>query len=139
MKNILAYLGILLEIFAAFLILPIIVAIIYGEPVVPFLIPTVISLFLGVVLDKNYARGRLNLNEGLSLTAMTFIIFSLIGSIPYLYIFVGTSDALVLDSFFEAISGFTILNNFATTVAIPLKCPGLDSPQRSFDNSATST
>ena len=107
LKNILAYLGILLEVFAAFLILPIIAALIYSEPVVPFLIPTVIALFLGVILDKNFTRGRLNLNEGLSLTAITFIIFSLIGSIPYLYIFAGTSGTLILNSFFEAMSGFT--------------------------------
>ncbi len=99
--------GILLEIFAAFLILPIVVAIVYGDDVVQFLVPAVISLFLGVMLDKSFTRGRLNLNEGLSLTAMTFILFSVVGSIPYLYTFTGTSDALLLDSFFEAMSGFT--------------------------------
>jgi len=83
------------------------VAIMYGESMVPFLIPMVVSLFLGVLFDKSFTRGRLNLNEGLSLTAMTFILFSLVGSIPYLYMFTGTSDALLLDSFFEAMSGFT--------------------------------
>ena len=113
--------GILLEIFAVFLVLPIIVAIMYGGPVVPFLVPTVVSLFLGVMLDKYFTRGRLNLNDGLSLTAITFLLFSIIGSIPYLYTFTGTSGAFILDSFFEAMSGFTTtgLTVIEDTSAIP--------------------
>lgn len=106
MKNILAYLGILLEIFAAFLILPTIVAIIYDEPINMFLISISLSLFCGVILDKNFSRANLDLNEGLILTAISFIFFSLIGSIPYFHIFENDSS-LMLNSYFEAMSGFT--------------------------------
>ena len=106
MKNILAYMGILLEIFAVFLILPTIVALIYNESLTMFLIPMIISLFCGVILDKNFRRAQLDLNEGLTLTAITFIFFSFIGSIPYYSIFAG-SQTPILNSFFEAMSGFT--------------------------------
>ncbi len=120
MKNILAYLGILLEIFAVFLILPTAVALIYNESLTMFLIPMILSLFCGVILDKNFRRAQLDLNEGLTLTAITFIFFSFIGSIPYYPIFAG-SDALVLNSFFEAMSGFTTtgLTVIEDTSAIP--------------------
>ena len=120
MKNILAYMGILLEIFAVFLILPTVVALIYNEPVTLFLIPMSISLFCGVILDKNFRRAQLDLNEGLTLTAVTFIFFSFIGSIPYYSIFAG-SEALILNSFFEAMSGFTTtgLTVIEDTSAIP--------------------
>ncbi len=120
MKNILAYMGILLEIFAVFLILPTAVALIYNESLTMFLIPMILSLFCGVILDKNFRRAQLDLNEGLTLTAITFIFFSFIGSIPYYPIFAG-SDALVLNSFFEAMSGFTTtgLTVIEDTSAIP--------------------
>ncbi|MFH1432271.1 MAG: TrkH family potassium uptake protein [archaeon] len=107
MKNILAYMGILLEIFAVFLILPVIVGLIYNEPVTIFFIPMVISLFLGIILDKSFTRDRLSLNEGLMLTAITFLVFSFIGSIPYYSIFTGNPATIALDTFFEGISGFT--------------------------------
>lgn len=120
MKNILAYMGILLEIFAVFLILPTVVALIYNEPLTMFLIPMIVSLFCGVILDKNFRRAQMDLNEGLTLTAITFIFFSFIGSIPYYSIFAG-SEAPALNSFFEAMSGFTTtgLTVIEDTSAIP--------------------
>ncbi len=112
--------GILLEIFAVFLILPTVVALIYNESLTMFLIPMIISLFCGVILDKNFRRAQLDLNEGLTLTAITFIFFSLIGSIPYYSTFAG-SQTPILNSFFEAMSGFTTtgLTVIEDTSAIP--------------------
>ncbi len=107
MRNILAYLGLLLEAFAFFLILPIMAAFYLNEPAEPFLIAALISIILGLYFDKTNKQEELRINEALTLTAVSFLVVSLIGAIPYLYHFADFSSSAFVDSFFESVSGFT--------------------------------
>ena len=121
MKNILAYIGLLLEVFALFLLLPLLVALYYQEPLYPYFIAIIISLFLGIYFDKTNKREPLQLNGALTLTAFSFIIVSLIGAIPYIYYFSEFSGDVILDSIFEFVSGFTTtgLTIFSSVEVLP--------------------
>ena len=97
--------GLLLEIFSIFLVLPIIVSYIYGEPATPFFATFTIAIFMGIFLEKYFRRETLDLSRGLVLTALTFIIFSVLGSIPFM-LMDGPAMSPV-DAVFESVSGFT--------------------------------
>ncbi len=88
------------------MILPLICAFIYKEAdIYTFLICMAICLFFGIILvsikpkNKNmYAR------EGFIITALSWILISVFGSIPYL---LSGSIPSVIDAIFETASGFT--------------------------------
>ncbi|MCK5473824.1 MAG: TrkH family potassium uptake protein [Candidatus Aenigmarchaeota archaeon] len=121
MRNILAYLGLLLEVFAFFLILPIIAAVYLNEPAEPFLIAALISVILGLYFDKTNKQEELRINEALTLTALSFLFVSIIGAIPYLYHFADFGSRALIDSFFESVSGFTTtgLTVFSSVDTLP--------------------
>ncbi|MCK5062923.1 MAG: TrkH family potassium uptake protein [Candidatus Aenigmarchaeota archaeon] len=106
MKSVMAYMGLLLEIFSIFLILPIIVSYIYGEPATPFFAAFTIAIFMGIFLEKYFERESLDLSRGLVLTALTFIMFSILGAIPFM-LMEGGSSMHPIDAVFESVSGFT--------------------------------
>ncbi len=120
MKSVLGYIGLLLEIFSIFLLLPIIVAYIYGESAIPFFITFTIAIFAGIFLDKSFKRESLDLPKGLVITALTFIIFSVLGSIPFLFM-QGGIEVSVVDAVFESVSGFTTtgLTVFSNVEVLP--------------------
>ncbi|MCK4927722.1 MAG: TrkH family potassium uptake protein, partial [Candidatus Aenigmarchaeota archaeon] len=107
-------------IFSIFLILPIIVAFIYGESATPFFVTFTISIFLGIFLEKYFRRETLDLSRGLVITALTFIMFSVLGSIPFLLMDAGEPLGVV-DALFESVSGFTTtgLTVFSDVESIP--------------------
>ena len=107
MKTLLSYLGLFLEIFAVFSFFPLIVAFIYGESTTPFFIMFVVSVSLGIILEKSFRRKQLDLLNAIALTTASFLFFSTIGSIPYLFYIEGSSVLIVVNSFFESMSGFT--------------------------------
>lgn len=101
-RSVLSYLGIILEIFGVLSVIPIFVSILTGDGVfVPFLLTAVASFILGTVLDKKFEREEIDLPSAIILSAIVFIIVSLIGSIPFLFY----TD--FLNAFFESVSGFT--------------------------------
>ncbi|MCK5300001.1 MAG: hypothetical protein KAJ54_02525, partial [Candidatus Aenigmarchaeota archaeon] len=104
MRTIFPYIGLLLEIFSVFLILPLIVAFFYNEPTTPFFIALIVSLFAGIILEKTSKRKPLNFWDALSLTALSFIIFSVLGSIPYLFYINGPAHITFINAFFESLS-----------------------------------
>ncbi|MCK5321950.1 MAG: TrkH family potassium uptake protein, partial [Candidatus Aenigmarchaeota archaeon] len=121
MRTIFPYIGLLLEIFSVFLILPLIVAFFYNEPTTPFFIALIVSLFAGIILEKTSKRKPLNFWDALSLTALSFIIFSVLGSIPYLFYINGPAHITFINAFFESLSGFTTtgLSIFSTVANLP--------------------
>ena len=121
MRNILAYLGLLLEVFAFFLILPTIAALYLNEPAEPFLVAALISIILGLYFEKTNKQEELRINEALTLTALSFLFVSIIGAIPYLYHFAEFSSRALIDSFFESVSGFTTtgLTVFSSVDTLP--------------------
>lgn len=106
MKNKLVYkyIGKVLIAFAALMILPMIVCIINKENVIPFFIPSLISLSLGFIFNSFKIKNKiLYAKDGFIIVALSWIIISLIGALP-LFI---NKDASFIDSLFEAVSGLT--------------------------------
>ena len=98
-------LGIILLIEAALMIFPIIVAICFGESILPFLITmaiiTLVSVIPVIFKPKNtliYAK------EGFVTVAITWLLMSALGALPF--VFSGAIPNYV-DAFFETVSGFT--------------------------------
>lgn len=98
--------GWILLVISALLVLPLVVALIYRESILPFLYTILISASLGgltILLIKPkkkifYAR------EGFLTVALTWIVVSLVGCLPF--IFSGAIPRFA-DAFFETVSGFT--------------------------------
>ena len=98
-------LGIILMIEAALMMLPSLVAIIYGEPVLPFLI-TVAILFV-IALPAVFFKPkntRIYAREGFVCVAAAWILMSAFGALPF--VFDGAIPSYV-DAFFETASGFS--------------------------------
>ncbi len=102
-RSVLSYLGTLLEILGILSLIPIIVAFAFNEPglYTPFLLTAIISFILGIVLDKRFQKQELNLGSAMVLSALAFIIISLVGSIPFMF-YLSPENAV-----FESVSGFT--------------------------------
>ncbi len=108
--NYLAYaIGLTLIYIGLVILIPIIVALIYGEinSILPFLTASIISIIIGASLRKTVPSTLENLNdikkgEGLFIVAASWVVFGLISAIPYL--FYGLSP---INAVFEAISGIT--------------------------------
>ena len=111
-----AYLsGVIILIEAAFLLLPLLVAVIYAESSWIWFAVTVAAALLlggGLVLLKPTKR-TMYAREGFVITALAWILISLIGALPFT---LSGQIPNYLDAVFEMVSGFTttgasILNN----------------------------
>lgn len=108
--NYLAYaIGLTLIYIGLVILIPVIVAIIYGEygSILPFLTASIISMTVGAILRKTVPPSLENLNdikkgEALFIVALSWIVFGLISAIPYLFYGLSPVNAL-----FEAVSGIT--------------------------------
>ena len=99
-------LGCVLKFESAFLVLPALVGLIYREHAsVSYLAVAVLCLILGVLLTHKKPRStNLYTREGFVAVALSWIIMSIFGAIP----FVLTGDIpFYVDALFESISGFT--------------------------------
>lgn len=107
-KMVFRTIGRLLQITAALLIVPIVVALIYGEvkQVFAFGVTALGSLVLGVIISlltktKNkviYAR------DGFAITALAWIGMALVGAVPFV---ISGDIPSYIDAVFETVSGFT--------------------------------
>ncbi|MFQ5474694.1 MAG: TrkH family potassium uptake protein [Candidatus Nanoarchaeia archaeon] len=106
MRQVLRYLGYILLISIIFQVIPITTALFYGEAISGFLIAGTASLVAGLALisiPKEERKKGLTLQEGLILTALSFLIIPLFSSISFLPVMeYDTTNAL-----FESYSGFT--------------------------------
>jgi trk system potassium uptake protein TrkH len=103
---ILGYLGRILIFFALLFLLPLVVDYLYLRELVnlkSFLVPALISLALGLALKGRKPLEKINHKQGMMIAALSWIIVSLIGSLPYLL----GLHASFINSFFETVSGFT--------------------------------
>jgi trk system potassium uptake protein TrkH len=100
--------GVLKWVGAAFVV-PLIVALGYGEPFLPFLIGGAITSAAGFALDQitgPKSGAAVGPREGLLVVALIWLLVPVFGMLPYL---LGGVDALAnpVDAFFESVSGFT--------------------------------
>ena len=106
-RMILSLLGDVLLVIGAFLLLPCIVAVIYGEPELWTLLATAAgSGLLGglFILLRPKRRRELHARDGFVMVALSWILISLIGAVPFT---VSGAIPSYLDAVFETMSGFT--------------------------------
>ncbi len=108
--------GSLLKYFALAYLLPLIVAISYGEAEWHiYLYALLITLGVGLILEFGLKTQReIERADGFTIVAFAWLLVSLFGALPYVFLKLG-----FLDAFFEAMSGFTttgasILDNTGT-------------------------
>lgn len=105
-KRILHTLGIVLCFEAAFMLLPLICAVIYKETAVyDFLKCIIICLVFGVSFSLlNSKNKNIYSKEGFVIVALSWIVLSIFGSLPFMF---SGSIPDFFDAFFETASGFT--------------------------------
>lgn len=98
--------GWILNIEAAFMLLPSICAIIYKEKsIFAFLITIVICLFIGIPLSLRKPKNRVFFaKEGFLIVALAWIVISIMGALPF---YISGQIPSYVDALFEIISGFT--------------------------------
>lgn len=98
-------LGRLMVSLGALMLLPCLCALIYGESLLPFIVPMAAALGLGFLCSfKKPKNSRFLARDGFVSVGLSWIIISLIGCIPY--ILSGAIPGFV-DAFFETVSGFS--------------------------------
>ena len=98
------FIGKVLVCFSLLFIFPIIVALIYQEDIIPFLIPQIISFLIGICLSKiKITRSLYQAKDGFSIVSLSWIFICLIGALPFII----NKDCGVVDAIFETVSGFT--------------------------------
>lgn len=105
-KMLIRVIGWLLLIEATFMLMPLIAALIYHEPWLPYAIPASATYLCGslaafCVRPSRYDMGK---REGFMLTALVWVVFSFFGMIPFM---ICRTPLCLTDAFFEAMSGFT--------------------------------
>ena len=87
-------------------LLPAGVALIYREPVWPFLVSAIVTSAFGVVLVRvTDGRDRVGAREGYLVVALIWLLVAVFGSLPY--ILSEPQLANPVDAFFESMSGFS--------------------------------
>ena len=112
-KPILGNLGILLQFSGILLVVPALIGTALGESesTIGIFFAVVGLSFAGFFLTNIGEKGPMNLKQASIFVVSGFILLSLFGSIPYIYFNPFGKDAgspsLLVDSFFESVSGFT--------------------------------
>ncbi len=98
--------GVVMLILGALMLLPMLVAVIYSESVLPFLytVLIILALALPAVLLSRPRTKRIYAKEGFVLVALSWTVMSALGALPF--VFSGTIPNYI-DALFETVSGFT--------------------------------
>jgi trk system potassium uptake protein len=97
--------GSFLKFFALAYIIPLVTALRYGEDWRIFLYSLLITLAVGLALERGFRTDRpIERADGFAVVAFTWLAIPLLGTLPYLFPPMGLG---FLDAFFEAMSGFT--------------------------------
>jgi trk system potassium uptake protein TrkH len=105
-RSTLSFLGTVLTYMTVPLLVPIGVALGYGESPIPFLATIGVALVVGAGLQRLHPDPDLGHREGFLFVALTWLVVPLLGAIPYLVASQGTV-AHPVDALFESMSGFT--------------------------------
>lgn len=105
-KAVLNTLGRILQVEAGLMLLPVIVAIIYKENVLPFLITIALLLLIGTIFTFLRKKGDHLIfeREGFLMVALSWVMMSVFGAFPFV---ISGSIPNFIDAFFETVSGFT--------------------------------
>ena len=107
--------GALVKWFALAFLFPLALALAYGDPPWPFLVPAVTTAALGIGLERaTSGKERIGIREGYLVVALVWLLVALLGSVPYL---LSGSPQLAdpVDAMFESMSGFTTTGSSVLT------------------------
>ena len=99
--------GLIARVEAALLIFPLLVSLLYTErkPAIAFFITILVVLVFSILLTRRKpANSVIYAREGFVIVALSWIILSLIGALPF---FISREIPHYVDAFFETVSGFT--------------------------------
>jgi len=99
--------GVLLVILAGFMLTSLIVSVYYHEPILPIILSAAITAAFGGVLfffGNSHSNKNIGKREGYMIVALTWVIISVFGSLPF--IISGVIPSFT-NAFFETMSGFT--------------------------------
>ena len=102
---------------AALLLLPVLTALLYGEPVLPFLGPVLLLLIAGLPFRKKPKQTALYARDGFAVVALAWLLMSAFGALPFL---ISGYIPSYIDAFFETVSGFTTTGATILTAVEPL-------------------
>ena len=103
---------------AVLLVLPMVVAVAYGEAVLPFLIPALLLAVIGLALGlKAPKRSNLYARDGFAVVALAWLLMSVFGALPFV---ISGDIPHFVDAFFETVSGFTTTGASILTEIEPL-------------------
>ncbi|MBE7044447.1 MAG: TrkH family potassium uptake protein [Ruminococcaceae bacterium] len=104
-RMILYTIGWVLNAAGACMLLPLICAIIYGEPVGAFLVSIAVCMVIGICLTCKAPKNKtVYAKEGFTIVAFAWIIISMFGALPF---FLSGTIPNYIDALFETVSGFT--------------------------------
>jgi trk system potassium uptake protein len=106
LRKILPYLGVLLKFNTLILLMPVPVALYYGEPTALFIIAAISSYLIGAFLST-VKFSPFNLSEAMLLTISSLIITSILSSIVFMGVLQDPLPERIVNSFFESVSGYT--------------------------------
>jgi len=106
LRRVSSVLGPVLKWFAAVFLVPTTAALYHGTSPLPFLVPLGLSLGLGAFAEWAGGESELTVEDGFLLVTMTWVVVSLLGSVPYLMSDTG-SFATPINAIFESFSGFS--------------------------------
>jgi trk system potassium uptake protein TrkH len=110
-RTVLCNMGLVLQMAGIFMVLPIILSFVYNETsaTIALFLAAMAFLVLGFLLNAFCEKVNLTFKQSSTLIVLVFVVMSVIGSIPYIYIsFTGGSlFHVITDSIFESASGFT--------------------------------
>ena len=108
---------------AVLLLLPLLTAILYGESILPFLIPAVLLALVGGALNRHKPqKSALYARDGLAIAALVWIFMSAFGALPFV---ISGDIPNYIDAFFETVSGFTTTGSTILTDVEALTYSGL--------------
>ena len=114
----LSVVGTVLQYLSGTLLIPLVVAVVYGEDVPTFVVAALLTVAVGTVLSRLDPDPEIGSREGFLVVATTWIAVSAVGTLPYLLaaygvpgVFAPTAPASALanpvNALFESMSGFT--------------------------------
>ena len=115
-----ALLGTVLKYVALAMLVPLVVAVVYGEDIWVFVVSTLLVVGLGLLLEQLETDPEMGPPEALLLVTLSWVSVSVIGTIPYLLAGMGTESTVglstgspgaaagsIVNALFESTSGFT--------------------------------
>ncbi|MCI8328786.1 MAG: TrkH family potassium uptake protein [Oscillibacter sp.] len=102
---------------AALLLLPGLTALLYREPLLPFLVPILLLLLAGLPLQRRPKQTALYARDGFAVVALAWVLMSAFGALPFV---IDRCIPNFIDAFFETVSGLTTTGATILTAVEPL-------------------